>query len=269
MDTLNEILSQISLQADVVFAGELYGTKHFDGSGFIHLIESGSLSLTCRGHRKLDVCKPCVLFFPSNCIHTLVSQDSDPPKLVSAAIKLDSMGAALVNAMPSFIYFELCQNSTVTNTIQWLFNEVFEERFGRQTMIERLSDIFILQVLREATQNGVILQGVLSAATHPQLSKVIEVIHGKPAENWTVESLASIAAMSRSKFAASFRRVIGQTPNDYITDIRLGLAQKLLKKNKSIGFVAGEVGYEHGSALARVFRKKLGMSPREWLQTLR
>jgi len=35
-----------------------------------------------------------------------------------------------------------------------------------------------------------------------------------------------------------------------------------------VGLVAHEVGYENGSALARVFRKKIGMSPKQWLEKI-
>ena len=78
--------------------------------------------------------------------------------------------------------------------------------------------------------------------------------------------MANIALMSRSKFAAVFKDNIGRPPNEYITELRLTLAQELLKKKKPVNIVANEVGYEHGSALARVFKKKLGLSPKEWIQ---
>jgi len=54
-----------------------------------------------------------------------------------------------------------------------------------------------------------------------------------------------------------------------LTDLRIAIAQGLLKKDKPVSLVANEVGYEHGSALARVFRKKTGLSPKEWLMKFR
>lgn len=72
--------------------------------------------------------------------------------------------------------------------------------------------------------------------------------------------------MSRSKFAATFREVVGTTPNEYLTEIRINQAQELLLSQKPVNLVANEVGYEHGSALARIFRKKLGLSPKAWLK---
>jgi AraC-like DNA-binding protein len=81
--------------------------------------------------------------------------------------------------------------------------------------------------------------------------------------------MAETALMSRAKFAALFKDTIGQAPSDYLTDLRIAIAQGLLKKDKPVSLVANAVGYEHGSALARVFRKKTGLSPKEWLMKFR
>jgi len=54
-----------------------------------------------------------------------------------------------------------------------------------------------------------------------------------------------------------------------LTDLRIAIAQGLLKKDKPVSLVANEMGYEHGSALARVFRKKTGLLPKEWLMKFR
>ena len=78
--------------------------------------------------------------------------------------------------------------------------------------------------------------------------------------------MAEIALMSRSKFAEVFKEVIGQTPNDYLLEWRVSVAQSLLLKGKSVSLVANSVGYETASALSRVFRKKLELSPKEWLE---
>ena len=68
--------------------------------------------------------------------------------------------------------------------------------------------------------------------------------------------------------SAIFRDTVGQSPNDYLTDLRGSMVQDLLKQNKSVNVIASTLGYEHGSALARIFRKKSGLSPKEWMQKL-
>ena len=91
-------------------------------------------------------------------------------------------------------------------------------------------------------------------------------MHDSPGKAWTVAELSAAANMSRASFAEHFRRVVGQTPVDYLVSWRISLAQKRLREGKSIALVADETGYESPSALARAFRRKTGVSPREWVQ---
>jgi len=65
-----------------------------------------------------------------------------------------------------------------------------------------------------------------------------------------------------------FKSVIGQTPADYLLSWRVSLAQKLMREGRSITLIAAQVGYESPSALSRAFRRKTGLSPRDWLKDL-
>jgi AraC-like DNA-binding protein len=51
---------------------------------------------------------------------------------------------------------------------------------------------------------------------------------------WSLEQLAKRAGMSRARFAAYFRQVVGMTPFDYLTNWRLGVAQTMLRKGNSL-----------------------------------
>ena len=74
------------------------------------------------------------------------------------------------------------------------------------------------------------------------------------------------ASMSRARFAVHFRETVGTTPVNYLTQWRMGVAQTLLKKEKSIGVVANYVGYSNASIFSRVFKAKIGQSPSTWLK---
>ena len=271
MDNLSEILDRISFSAEVFFSGNLCGIQTLGGTsaGHLHLLESGKLTiLTNEGH-KVVLDKPTVIFFPGPTVHRIISEESENAKLVCATVQFESANrASLINSLPQFVYFEISDHELIGQISTWLFKEAFEDKVGRQGMLDRLSDIFLLQILRYVLDSGAAYHGILSALSHPQLSKVIDAIHKQPEKPWTLEMLADIAAMSRSKFASIFKQTVGQPPNDYITDLRLSLAQNLLRKNRPVSLVANDVGYEHGSALARIFKKKLGVSPKEWVQEL-
>ncbi|MCB4438185.1 AraC family transcriptional regulator [Alteromonas sp. McT4-15] len=267
MKDISELLTQHSFDSSINHVGPLAGIKHFSGAGQLHLLEKGAVKVYRQGGNEVLLDKPSLLFMPKPVKHHIESISDEPAQLISASIKFHVPTPTLVlNALPDELYLELSHDNAISWTIKWLLDEVREHRFGKSTMIDRLGEMFMLQVLRYATEHGQLHQGTLLAINHPQLSKVIDAIHADPARNWTLESLAQLGAMSRSKFAESFKDAVGQTANDYITSLRLAMAQKLLKAEKSVNYVAYEVGYEHGSALARVFRKKLGVSPMQWLQ---
>lgn len=267
MDHLSNIINHVTLSAEVFYTGNMCGIQTIGGSnsGHLHILESGKLTIITNEGHKVCLDTPSVIFIPSGTEHRVISSESDEANLICALVKFDSTnGQSLIQSLPQFIYYEISETQPVGRAAKWLFEEAFDEQVGRQAMINKLADVFLLQVLRDVVNNGVLLQGVLSAMTHPRLSKVIEAIHSEPEKPWTVETLADIAALSRSKFAALFKETVGQPPNNYITELRVAMAQNLLKKGKSINIIANEVGYEHGSALARVFRKTLGVSPTEW-----
>ena len=268
MDNLSKIINHITLSAEVFYTGNMCGIRTIGSSegGHLHILESGKLTIITNEGHKVCLDTPSVIFIPGGTEHKVVASESDEANLICAVVKFSASNCrSLVESLPQFIYYEISADNDIGQTAQWLFKEAFEENTGRQAMIDKLADIFLLQVLRDVIENGVIMQGVLSAMTHPRLAPVIEAIHQQPEKQWTVESLANIAALSRSKFAALFKETVGQPPNNYITDLRVAMAKALLQKGKSINLIANEVGYEHGSALARVFRKTLGLSPTEWM----
>jgi AraC-like DNA-binding protein len=87
-------------------------------------------------------------------------------------------------------------------------------------------------------------------------------MHRAPAQDWTVESLAHTAGMSRSGFAARFKAVVGQSPLDYLTQWRIYCATRLLRQgNLALSEVSRQVGYESVAAFNRVFRRETAMTP--------
>jgi transcriptional regulator GlxA family with amidase domain len=113
-------------------------------------------------------------------------------------------------------------------------------------------------------ENGSIRGGMLAGMSHPKLRRAIVAMHEQPARDWSLESLAEIAGMSRSVFAESFREGLGVTPGAYLQGWRVSLAQQALRKGRSLKMIAAEVGYGSEAALSRAFKAQSGMTPSEW-----
>ncbi len=270
MDRLSEILNRFSINAQVFFSGNMCGSEPFgarsDGVGHLHLLKSGTLTLKRDNADVVVFREPTVIFFPHATRHRIDAKESDKAELVCSSIHYaDGVNNPLASALPQSIHYALSESAMLNQVAQWLFDEAFADRCGRGPMINRLLDIFLIHILRDVLDNGRVEHGMLAGLSHPQLAKVLTAIHKEPQNNWSLESMADISAMSRSKFAELFRSTVGQSPGEYVADWRISMAQALLMENRPVGLVANAVGYENGSALARVFRKKTGLSPREWV----
>ena len=136
----------------------------------------------------------------------------------------------------------------------------------RQAILDRMSEVLIIQLLRELMDQGRIQSGLLAGLSNPRLVKAINAIHANPRRTWTLEELAALANMSRARFAVHFRETVGSTPMAYLGEWRLSVARSLLRGGKSVQSVADEVGYGSASALSRAFAAQTGMSPTEWRQ---
>lgn len=150
-------------------------------------------------------------------------------------------------------------------TLQSLLAEVRVRRCGHGAVVQRLTEVFVVQVLRLALERRLVDGGVVGGLSDARLARAIAAVHAEPAGAWTLDTLASRAGMSRARFAAHFHRIIGMPPATYVARWRIGLAQSLLRGGRPVKAVAAEVGYGSASALGRAFTQLVGSSPRAWL----
>src|SRR3546814_3302314 len=77
-----------------------------------------------------------------------------------------------------------------------------------------------------------------------RLSRALQAIFEQPAVAYTVDSLAVMAGMSRSAFAAAFREAFGQSPMNLVKLVRLRRASELLITTAlSVSEIAKRVGF--------------------------
>ena len=81
----------------------------------------------------------------------------------------------------------------------------------------------------------------------------------------TVEELADVCKLNRSNFSKLFKEFTDGTPQEFIIRYRLSKAADQMKlTNDSIGEIAVKCGYPNQLHFSRAFKKRYGMSPREW-----
>lgn len=96
-----------------------------------------------------------------------------------------------------------------------------------------------------------------------RVTKVEEEINRRYADRLTLEELASIAGMTPTAFSRFFRRRTGRTLSEYIIDIRLGHAARMLvDTTMAIAEICYACGFSNLSNFNRAFKRKKGCSPR-------
>lgn len=85
-------------------------------------------------------------------------------------------------------------------------------------------------------------------------------------EEFSVEELGSMVAMSRSNLFRKLKAITGQTPVEFIYFIRMNRAMQLLLQRKhSIQQISFEVGFKSASSFTKSFKKQFGKAPTEYL----
>lgn len=148
--------------------------------------------------------------------------------------------------------------------------ELAETRPGRILVIQHISHLLLVQALRlHIAQEGERAVGWLFAFRDPRLAKAVQAIHGDPGANWTVQTLATTAGMSRSKFAERFRATTGSSPIKYVQRWRMLLAQDRLMRGEPVPVIATGLGYASDAAFRTAFKRVTGISPRQCAQLRR
>lgn len=132
---------------------------------------------------------------------------------------------------------------------------------GREVVLTQLLQLLLIESLRG---HGDVFEssGILAGLQHEKISHALHKIHEQPSFNWQVTSLASEASMSRSSFFATFNKVVGVPPMQYVLFWRMSLAKKaLLTTPDKIEQIAFQVGYQSSSAFNVAFSKYVGMPP--------
>lgn len=107
--------------------------------------------------------------------------------------------------------------------------------------------------------------GWLGALGDDRVGAALRAMHADVAHRWTLEELASVAGMSRSAFAASFKSLVGSAPLEYLIHWRMSLARDALRHDtRSISDLAFATGYASESAFSTAFRRVVGASPTQF-----
>lgn len=108
---------------------------------------------------------------------------------------------------------------------------------------------------------------LFSQEIQSSIMKAMSLAQQNVSEPISSAEVAAMVNMSGSYFSQCFKQYVGRTYTDYVRDIRMDRAKDYLRStNKTIGWVAEQIGYHDEKYFSRLFREHVGVLPSEFRQ---
>lgn len=172
----------------------------------------------------------------------------------------------LLAALPRVIHVGDRPEGAIRTFAEFAMRESREQEPGGEVVLGHLSELMFVDVVRRYLETlPPSHTGWLAGLREPSVGRALAALHRSPAEDWTLESLAHEAGLSRTVLAERFTQFVGQPPMQYLMNWRMQLAANgLLTSTDGVAAIAERVGYQSEAAFSRAFKKAVGTSPSQW-----
>ena len=273
---LAQVRGEINIRCEFQGEWQVAHQEKDAGKGVFHLIEQGECWLTL-GQKQFHLNQPHFMRHSSN-----QTKDASLKKSWQGAFELYQLGqgtpdlkmfcgafyyqqdALLTASMPEYLHLNLC-DTPIHPLVQLFLQEAQKNDAGTKSVVDALSNVLLIYILRHAIQENLITGGVLLALQDKRLNAVLGAILQRPQEDWRIEQLADLSAMSRANFIRVFQQQLGMSPGRFITQVRLQSAAFLLKQSQqSVLAIALEVGYQSEAHFSKAFKNYYQLSPSQY-----
>lgn len=183
-----------------------------------------------------------------------------------------------VSHIPVIVLTAKTGEDEMMNAITAGANAYITKPFNSEHLIARINQLLEEQ---RVFQRKMLLQGGVDTAdkgnqdTYEQhlvkkdlefVRKIHEVIESNiNAADFNIDTIAESIGLSRSSFFKKLKSLTGFAPVDLVKEVRLAKAAKLIETtDDSITEIAYSVGFRDSGYFGKCFRKKYGMTPKEY-----
>lgn len=196
--------------------------------------------------------------------HLFGSPSGDPDFVVACGRIQASYGRAigLFDLIDDPIVLDFSNSDDMHHLFDMILRESANPSEGSLGMISALMRQCLILVLRRLTRSSARGLAWVDALADDRMGAVIKTILEHPEAPHSVASLAEVAHMSRSAFAARFRGCFNQTPMSFVRAVRLNKCASLLRTTQlSNAVIARRCGFSSRSHFSEAFTKEFEMSP--------
>ncbi len=304
MDVLTDILSTLRFKGSLYFRTELTSpwsilVPEKPGVARFHIVVHGQgwLRVENEGDEQ-SIANGDLIIVPHGAAHTILDQLATPSRPLNDVLdEVDYKGVGpliyggggtgcclvcgefafvdevlhpLLANLPTSLHIsgnDSYNKTWLDSALGFIAHEAAAEKAGSLAIVNRLSEIIFIQVIRAFAEASHAQIPFLAALSDPQISNVLSQIHAHPASDLTIEKMGRMVGMSRSALSKRFSELVGMTPHQYIRLVRVQRAAHLLVTTKdSLMTITDAVGYQSEASFSSAFKRHFGIRPGEYRQ---
>ena len=258
--TLHYVLSG---EGEIRFQGQSSATLARGSLVLVPAMEPHILRSFGKSGNPIPQCRPAELDLVR--LHKLTDETKSSDRLIAicARIRVGMRGIEeLIDLVQEPIVESVSGDSMMAAPVESLLRELSQPMAGSKAMIRAILLQCMIYLLRQriiARDRSLVWMEVLQDKS---LWAALHTMMDTPGTPHSVESLAHIAGMSRTKFAKRFSDACGKGPMEVLRDLRMKKAAALLNETDlPVKRIAELVGFQSRTAFTRTFEKTLGVSP--------
>lgn len=181
----------------------------------------------------------------------------------------EQLSETLLSVMPSLIVLRKDEYGAfpwIEMTLDFLRHEAENPDEGYAAVASRLAELLFVYILRaHLLLHPEQTSGWMRGASDKRIARALGAMHERMNEPWKLATLASVAGMSRSTFAARFAELVGRPPLEYLLHRRMeAAADRLASGEGSLEQLARDVGYSSQHSFTVAFTRIVGMPPAQY-----
>lgn len=294
MNSIDTLIALANLRGSLDLRCQFQGEWALDhppetlGVAPYHIVLSGTCRAELSGGQHVTLEEGDILLMPGGATHLLRSQGArirpvQPKVIEGGVLKVHRLGgdrpdldmlcgsfhynrqSLLLGALPEYLVVssrEWQGDGQLAALIALLRSEADGQQLGARSFIDALSSALFTLILRTWLARQTPVAGTFALLVDKRLSKAWQAMLADPGHEWTIDSLAAAATMSRATFMRAFVKVAGVSPWGLLTQLRMELAFNLLRQSHlSLLDIATQVGYQFQAAFSKKFKETYGEAP--------
>lgn len=294
MNSIDTLIALANLRGSLDLRCQFQGAWAMDhepeplGVAPYHIVLAGTCRAELSGGQQVTLEEGDILLMPGGATHLVRSQGARVKPVAQTVIEggllpIHRLGSdqpdvdmlcgsfrynrqsLLFSALPDYLVVSSRQwqaDGQLTALIALLRSEADGQQLGARFFIDALSSALFTLILRAWLTQQAPAAGTFALLADKRLGKAWQAMLAEPGHEWTIDSLASAASMSRATFMRAFVKVAGVSPWVLLTQLRMELAFNLLHQSRlSLTDIAAQAGYQSQAAFSKKFKETYGEAP--------